>query len=66
MIIEQFLIEGKNLLMILLKFLVCAIAIAVTDKYVWNKWSLQTELKRGNMAAALFAGLVILAAAILR
>ena len=66
MILEQFLIEGKNLIMILLKFITCALAISLTDKYVWNKWSLQEELVKGNMAAALFAGLVILAAAILR
>lgn len=51
-----------NLAYAILGFLLAVISIVVIDKMFLRKLCLQEEIKKGNMAAAIFASALVLAA----
>jgi uncharacterized membrane protein YjfL (UPF0719 family) len=53
---------GINLVYAVIGFLLSVIAILVIDKIFLTKVDLQEEIKKGNIAAAIFAGALIIGA----
>lgn len=51
-----------NLIYALLGFILAVIAILAVDKLFLRRLSLEEEIKKGNMAAAVFASALVLAA----
>lgn len=51
-----------NLVYALLGFILAVIAILAVDKLFLRRLSLEEEIKKGNMAAAVFASALVLAA----
>jgi uncharacterized membrane protein YjfL (UPF0719 family) len=53
---------GINLVYAVVGFLISVIAILIVDKIFLKKICLQDEIKKGNIAAAIFAAALILGA----
>jgi uncharacterized membrane protein YjfL (UPF0719 family) len=53
---------GINLVYAVIGFLLSVIAILVIDKIFLTKVDLQEEIKKGNIAAAIFAGALVIGA----
>jgi uncharacterized membrane protein YjfL (UPF0719 family) len=53
---------GINLIYAVIGFLLSVVAILVIDKIFLTKIDLQEEIKKGNIAAAIFAGALVIGA----
>ena len=55
------LVSAFNLLYLTAKLILCLVLVALFDGIIWRKVSFKDEIAKGNMAVALFVGLVLAA-----